>query len=186
MKERIGLHFMQPLIALTKIDYATVFLACLTILAGLLAAKKIVEEFCSWLGLETKWRHRSRRQQELLEETIEKVYDLEKQQEEFSKNRAQDREQSLIIQKKLVTAIEQINQKLDESQRKTNKRVQAELKERLGQSYRYYHSIKQWNEMEKEAFDGLIEEYEEAGGNNSFVHDIVMPESYTWELVERK
>ena len=40
--------------------------------------------------------------------------------------------------------------------------------------------------MEKEAFDGLIEEYEEAGGNNSFVHDIVMPESYTWELVERK
>ncbi|MEE0418746.1 MAG: hypothetical protein UDG86_01710 [Lachnospiraceae bacterium] len=117
---------------------------------------------------------------------MEKVYDLEKQQEEFSKNRAQDREQSLIIQKKLVTAIEQINQKLDESQRKTNKRVQAELKERLGQSYRYYHSIKQWNEMEKEAFDGLIEEYEEAGGNNSFVHDIVMPESYTWELVERK
>ena len=40
--------------------------------------------------------------------------------------------------------------------------------------------------MEKEALEGLIEEYEAAGGENSFVHSKVQKEMYTWTLVEKE
>ena len=42
------------------------------------------------------------------------------------------------------------------------------------------------NDMELEALEGLIEEYETAGGENSFVHTVVQKEMYTWEKVIRE
>ena len=35
--------------------------------------------------------------------------------------------------------------------------------------------------MEKEAFEDLIKEYGKVGGN-SYVHNIIEPETYTWEV----
>ena len=59
-----------------------------------------------------------------------------------------------------------------------------EQKDRISQSYRYYHAKGQWNSMEKEAFDGLIRDYESHGGENSFVHSVCEPESCTWKIVD--
>lgn len=36
--------------------------------------------------------------------------------------------------------------------------------------------------MELEALQGLINSYEKSGGANSFVHTVVEPEMYTWEV----
>ena len=185
-KERNGANVMNDINALTQVDYIAVFISVMTILIGVLSIKKIIESFYKWFGLETKWMREKREQRDLLLKTAEKVCDLEGRQDEFAQNRIHDREQSFQIQKELVDAIDRIDHKLDVTHEKTNKRVRAELKERIGQSYRYYHSKGQWNDIEKEALEGLIEEYEEAGGNNSFVHDIVVPESYTWKLVDRE
>lgn len=68
----------------------------------------------------------------------------------------------------------------------------AEYKDKVGQSYRYYHARKYseeepvpyWNHMEKEALEGLIKQYESHGGSNSFVHSIVEPEMQTWKLID--
>ena len=38
--------------------------------------------------------------------------------------------------------------------------------------------------MEKERMRDLIDAYEKSNGLNSFVHDTVQPESYTWELID--
>ena len=38
--------------------------------------------------------------------------------------------------------------------------------------------------MEKEALEGLIKQYEEHGGKNSFVHSIVEPEMQKWKVID--
>lgn len=35
----------------------------------------------------------------------------------------------------------------------------AKLKDRISESYRYYHGLQEWTSMEKEAFHDLIEAY---------------------------
>lgn len=110
----------------------------------------------------------------------------------YEDNRIHDREQSFQIQQQLTDCIADLTAKLElldkgfqEDRERNNKRIRAELKDKISQSYRYHHSIGAWNDIEKESLEGLIEEYEAAGGYNSFVHDVVVPEMYTWQLVPR-
>lgn len=137
------------------------------------------------------------------EEILQTIKDNQSNIKEMMENRIRDREQSLAIQKELTEAqnklsesISDISRKIDdmkrdtdkrfmESERKNNKRVRAELKDKISQSYRYYHELGKINDMELEALEDLIEEYEEADGKNSFVHSVVQKEMYTWEKIDR-
>ena len=51
------------------------------------------------------------------------------------------------------------------------------------QRYQIFHKRGYWNRMEKESFEGLIKDYEEYGGKNSFVHETSEKEYPTWKLV---
>ena len=133
------------------------------------------------------------------EELLNTINENQKDIKQLMNNRLHDREQSFAIQKELTNSQKQLSksiadlsQKLDkmqqdtnnrfeESERKNNKRIRAELKDKISQSYRYYHSLGKINDMELEALEDLIEEYEEADGSNSFVHSVVQKEMYTWE-----
>lgn len=137
------------------------------------------------------------------EEVLQTIKNNQSAIKEIMDNRVRDREQSLSIQKELTDAqnrlsesISDISKKIDdmkrntderfmESERKNNKRIRAELKDKISQSYRYYHELGKINDMELEALEDLIEEYEEADGKNSFVHSVVQKEMYTWEKIER-
>lgn len=137
------------------------------------------------------------------EELLKTIHDNQTEIKQIMENRLHDREQSFAIQKeltdtqkKLSNSISAISKKIDdmqrstnerfeESERKNNKRIRAELKDKISQSYRYYHSLGKINDMELEALEDLIEEYEEAEGENSFVHSVVQKEMYTWEKVNR-
>ena len=134
---------------------------------------------------------------------LQTIFDNQAQIKKIVENRIHDREQSFAIQKELMdtqkelsNSIDILSKKIDEMQRNTdkrfeesekknNKRVRAELKDKISQSYRYYHSLGKINDMELEALEDLIEEYESADGENSFVHSVVQKEMYTWEKVER-
>lgn len=125
------------------------------------------------------------------EELLKMVYSNKKAIEEYAKNRVHDREQSFEIQKQLTEALNALSNKIDtlqvkqeEFEEKHNKRIRAEMKDKISQLYRYYHEKQSWNVMEREAFNDLIVEYEDAGGSNSFVHTIVQPESYTWRVID--
>ena len=135
----------------------------------------------------------------------EELYDLilhtKQTTDEYCQNRINDRNQSLRIQEQLTKAIQEINDKLDkmkydtdmrflenqkqlqETKEKTDKRTRAEMKDKISRAYRYYHAKKTWNYMEKEALLDLIEEYEAAGGQNSFIHSVVVPEMCLWEEI---
>lgn len=137
------------------------------------------------------------------EDLLNAIHENQAEIKQIMENRIHDREQSFAIQKELTDAqkklsdsIAVISQKLDdiqrstderfsESERKNNKRIRAELKDKISQSYRYHHTSGKINDMELEALEGLIEEYESAEGENSFVHSVVQKEMYTWEKVQR-
>ena len=137
------------------------------------------------------------------EELLQTIKDNQTDIKTIMENRVHDREQSFAIQKELTDAqnklsesLSNISQKIDdiqrntderfkESERKNNKRIRAELKDKISQSYRYYHSLSKINDMELEALEDLIEEYESADGKNSFVHSVVQKEMYTWEKISQ-
>jgi hypothetical protein len=130
---------------------------------------KTVDYFCDRFGIETKSSLKKKKQEESLQKLQEKVECID------------------VLKKD----IENLNNKLDvltesfSSMKESNDfDKRATLKDRISQSYRYYHERKKWNHMEKEAFDDLIKSYENAGGKNSFVHTTCEPESCTWELID--
>lgn len=85
---------------------------------------------------------------------------------------------------KLGESMAVVVQKLDDMKERDDSSQRRKLKDRIAQAYRVYHEKQQWTYMEKDAFMGLVEDYESHGGQNSFVHDICLPESYTWKIVE--
>ena len=135
-----------------------------------------------------QWAKRKQEKDELLKI----IYSTKEKVEQYAENRIHDREQSFAIQKQLTDSINALSDKLDamnlkqnELEEKHRKRIRAEMKDKISQLYRYYHERGKWNDMEREAFNDLIDEYEDAGGSNSFVHTVVQPESDTWKVVER-
>lgn len=135
-------------------------------------------------------------------EIKESIDDLKKQMKEYSDNRVSDRKQSFAIQKKLTEAQGKISESVDkifdkvatlkedtgrrfeESEAKQNRRVQAEIKDKIAQLYRRYHSTSTIKAIELESLKDLIRTYEEHGGENSFVHSLVEKEMYTWKVVD--
>ena len=152
---------------------ATVIAIVLIILFGLIWVlikhrKDIMTAFNQW----------AKRKQEK-DELLKMVYQNKKSIDEYAENRIHDREQSLAIQKQLTDSINALSDKLDAMNLKQNKleekhrkRIRAEMKDKISQLYRYYHEKQEWNDMEREAFNDLIDEYEDAGGSNSFVHSV--------------
>ena len=135
-------------------------------------------------------------------EIKESIDDLKKQMKEYSDNRVSDRKQSFAIQKelteaqgkisksvgrifdKVATLKEDTDRRFEESEAKQNRRVQAEIKDKIAQLYRRYHSTSTIKAIELESLKDLIRTYEEHGGENSFVHSLVEKEMYTWKVVD--
>lgn len=112
------------------------------------------------------------------------IISLKDEIKQFKDNRIHDREQSLEIQNRLNDSITSIFKILGDMKEKEEERQRAKLKDRIGELYAHFHSTQKWTHMEKERMRDLIDAYEKSNGLNSFVHDTVQPESYTWELID--
>ena len=186
----------QILGKLDSVNAATVFVVFIVIffvISWAISKRSFLKE--TW----DSFQNRRKRKEELLQlllDTAKKADEANNHIKDYEEKRVHDREQSLKIQKEFITSINVISAKLDEMKKDTedkfeftqeqqNKRVRADLKDKIGQSYRYYHEKGKWNDMEKEALEELIESYENAKGDNSFVHSVVAKEMYTWDLIPR-
>lgn len=156
------------------------FFALIEILKG---TKFLVEYF----GYESKDTKRFKKLEEKINILEGELTALQTDAANFRQNRINDRKQSLNIQQQLLDKIQGVDEVLEfisnqinsnEEKRKSSER--ARLKDRIGQAYGHYNKSKQWTKMEKEALEELISEYENAGGENSFVHSVVQKEMYTW------
>lgn len=199
---------MDSIQQLFQIDWKAFGITIFLVLLGLQTCIKLFQWFLfDLLGIETKSMRLKKHEHELLIETANELKRLSEKHKEdmdsFSNNRIHDREQSFSIQKELITSQENISKLINslekkltemqdntdkrfkENEEKENGRVQAELKYKIGQSYRYYHDIKKINDIEMETLEGLIKTYEDYGGKNSFVHSLVQKEMYTWEHIDK-
>ena len=184
---------MDSIQQLFQIDWKAFGITIFLVLLGLQTCIKLFQWFLfDLLGIETKSMRLKKHEHELLIETANELKRLSEKHKEdmdsFLNNRIHDREQSFSIQKELITSQENISKLINslekkltemqdntdkrfkENEEKENRRVQAELKDKIGQSYRYYHEVKKINDIEMETLEGLIKTYEDYGGKNSFVH----------------
>ena len=199
---------MDSIQQLFEIDWKAFGITIFLVLLGLQTCIKLFQWFLfDLLGIETKSMRLKKQEHELLIETANELKRLSEKHKEdmdsFSNNRIHDREQSFSIQKELITSQENISKLINslekkltemqdntdkrfkENEEKENRRVQAELKDKIGQSYRYYHEVKKINDIEMETLEGLIKTYEDYGGKNSFVHSLVQKEMYTCEHIDK-
>lgn len=149
---------------------------------------KVAVDFIKWLvkqfGIEFKSDRERREEHDLIVKTIGRIDELENSQKHMSdESRKYDNALKDDIQK-LTQAINLLSDKVDNMSDKNDATERAALKDRIAQRYRKYTNEKQWTQMEKESFIGLIRDYEAHGGKNSFVHDICEPESYTWTVID--
>ena len=73
---------MEPIKALTTIDYSSLFITSFTALIGLKASVSIFECIFDKLGLETKWMRKKREEHDLLIQTSKGLAELQKKHEE--------------------------------------------------------------------------------------------------------
>ena len=154
-----------------------------------------------------KENKRSIKQDEELKKEIKTLSDIivenTKKIDTFADNRIKDRAQSFQIQKELIDAqtkisnsVETIENKIDQmkietderfkkSEAKQDERVRAELKDKIGNLYRYYHSKGEITSMEFEALEDLIKAYYKVNGNG-FIKNVVEPELYKWKLIDNQ
>lgn len=188
---------MEAINELLRLDFTTFILTVFVVMSGLIAMYTTVVKFFDIIGRPIKWVKKNNKDHDA-------IIRLEGKLKEFADNRVRDREQSFEIQKKLVDAQNKIsdsmqglvkkfdefktdtNNRFNSNEEKENKRVRAELKNSISEIYRNHHILGQINDIELETLEDLIEEYEAAGGENSFVHSLVQKEMYTWEKVERE
>ena len=210
---------MGDIEALTKIDYVTVFLGVFVLLFGWKGATTLWDWFVQRFKIKTQkmqdrelliktsenlalLQEKSEKDDHGLEVALETFMDevrdsfdkVNQKFEGFYDNQSKYRGQSLEIQKEWSDKIDDVFDKLEDMQKrtderfaineeKTNKRVQSDIKERIAQSYRRYNLSKKISYMELEALKDLIATYENYGGTNSFIHSVVQKEMYTWEVI---
>ena len=204
---------MDSVVEMLKQNFGALIIGAFLVMAGVTKAADIIGAFSKMIGKPVKWVKKRDTDHELLRKTADSLVCLEKKHKEdekklredmlqhvkelkeememFGRNRQSDREQSFKIQKELVDAqkeiskaIEGILHRVDKSERKQNKRVQAEIKDKISQLYRVYSQEKKISKIELEALEDLIATYEEHGGINSFIHSKVQAEMYTWKITE--
>ena len=186
---------------------ATVVIVIFTIIIFIYSKRLDIKELWDFV-------YNSRKKRENLIASVEtsqnKIKETQDEIKQIMDNRIHDREQSLKIQKEqtdaqgaIIKSIEDIRTMIDTmkqeivemknennarflaNEQKENMRVQAEIKARISQSYRYFHSCGKISDMELEALEDLITTYENYGGKNSFVHSVVQKEMYSWEKYSR-
>lgn len=159
---------------LTLIDMKAMFLSLLIIFTFALLLLKAVQEFCDIFGWTVFWKKKDQK----LDEIRDMVKDLTNRVHRDEKEIEGIYECKDKFEQQLIS----ITKHIEEQKEETQKLERTKLKENITKAHRHYHKTKQWNYMEKEAFEDMIEEYSKKGGN-SYVHKVIEPESKTWEVV---
>lgn len=169
---------MSILTDLMEIDIAAWIVGAFLIMAGINKGVEILGNFSKTIGKPFKWVKKRDADHDELEKAKCRIADLEAKHADDTKALHQEIKDSIDDLKR------QIDRRFIESEAKQNRRVQAEIKDKIAQLYRRYHSAMAIRNIELESLKDLIKTYEEHGGENSFVHSLVEKEMYTWKEID--
>ena len=127
-----------------------------------------------------------------MKDSIENLSKVVKQnQENRDKELLRYRDDSRKIREEMYKVMDSQSQSIDnitkvlaEMRESDSKTKRAEIKEKIERIYRECHPSMSCTDMQFEVLKELIEEYEEHGGINSFVHSTVEPEMYKWKTLK--
>lgn len=148
-----------------------IFIAALIILAVWIIQK--FEFICSKLGISTKRMRKEEQQDRDIAEVKRHVEESEPKIDMLYNSIDE-----------MKNSIKNLSDKVEAMQKIQNEARRNQLRDRIGQSYRYYAAKGEWSTLEKEAFDGLITSYEQAGGKNGTVHSVIIPASLSWKIID--
>lgn len=182
---------LELLTKVTLYDLVWALILIITFIGIVVSQKKKISK---WLD---KWRKNKNEEEDFtklvfdLKDSIEKLSEkVDKNQTDRDKELRHYREDSKKIRDEMYKVlnsqseeIKNITKTIGVMQEKQSKTKRAELKERIERIYSECHPSQTCTDMAFETLRELIEEYEEHGGVNSFVHSIVEKEMYEWERV---
>lgn len=146
-----------------------------------------------------KWREETNEEEDFhslvysLKDSIEQLgKEVRQNREDRDKELLQYRDDSRKIRDDMYKVmnsqsqdIKSLTKTVEKMEERNSKTKRAELKEKIERIYRECHPSMKCTDTQLEALKELIEEYEEHGGVNSFVHSLVESEMYTWEVIKR-
>lgn len=146
-----------------------------------------------------KWRKTKNEEEDfrsLVYTLKDSIEELSKEVKQNQKNRDAEllkyRDDSKFIRDEMYRVIngqakdiKDLTKSVKEMQEKDSKTRRAELKEKIEKLYSECHPHMKCTDMQLEVLKELIEEYEEHGGINSFVHSTVEKEMYQWEIISQ-
>jgi len=86
----------------------------------------------------------------------------------------------------VIDKMDVLNHRFDEWDEKTNNERRVARKVQIKDIYSKCNATKKIDSKELECLLELIESYEKAGGTNSFVHEIVIPQIKEWEVTDEE
>lgn len=164
---------------------------CLLItIIGIFASQK--KRILRWLNRWRKTKNDEENFNHLVYNLKSSVEEINNTLEQIFKNREHDREDSRRIRSEMYAVMDKQSESIDhltqtamDIQKKNSKTKRAEIKEKIERIYSECHLAMTCTDMQYETLKELIEEYEEHGGTNSFVHTTVEPEMHLWEKITR-
>ena len=183
---------MDVITELFKQDFPSIILGIFIIMSAIIAVYEIICRFSSIIGKPIGALKERKADHEIIIATVKELKDLQEQHEESVKQSIRHDEMIKETVVKLSNKVDVLSSEIVNMRKIQDEDKLAEYKDRIGKSYRYYNErkyseeqpIPYWNHMEKESLEGLIKQYEEHGGKNSFVHSIVEPEMQKWKVID--
>lgn len=183
---------MELVHELENINYLSLIVAVIVALMAVRFFTELFDWFVKRFGFETKKVKENRKEHELLLKTAENLDALQKKRDE---DVSQSIRHDNIIKEQvssLALKVDNIGIAIEKMQEERDADKRAEYKDKLGRVYSAYSKRKYsddepvpyWNNMEKEAFEDLIKQYEARGGTNSFVHTEIQPAIMKFKVVE--
>lgn len=176
-------------------------MALLFIIALIVLAMTQKQKLLKYLN---KWRKTKNEEEDfhalvygLKNSMIELGKKIEENRTERENERTHDREDSRKIHEEMYKVmnrqsaqIEKQSEQIEELknitlgiQKKNSETKRAEIKEKIERIYRECHPAMTCTDMQLETLKELIDQYEKHGGDNSFVHNTVQKEMYSWHVI---
>ena len=157
--ERNGANVIEYINNLQEIGAWNILIIIVLVLLIIDGGLKLIDSLCKRFGITTKWSKRELEQRRKLDEHEEAIRSL------------------TTSVSKIDQSVQDIADKLEQEQEKSDKRERNKLRDKLLQNYRYYTNREKnpalsWSEMESDAFWQMFKDYEDLHGDG-YLHSEV-------------
>lgn len=165
---------MSSIEALLNLDFKSFLMMLFIFLFGIVAIVELLCRIAAFIGKPIGYLRGKKQDHDLLIETAENLKELKKQHTESVNQSIRHDDMLRNDITTLKASIKTISIQLIEMQRKQDEAEVANMRDRLIQYYRKFQHADSWSSLEKDAFESLLKEYENRGGDG-YIHSVVLP-----------